>query len=944
MTVQFYLAVLSPFMVLAATTSSGTQAPPGATSSTQPASDLVARNFGAEAAASLELTITANAPCSAGRGGSTAEPPCFALSESPEGKVAVTGSSMDALTYGIGYYTRFSCGLTVGWARGGGSFTSSSAWPCHNRPLKPVAKSRAVPFTWNDNVCTVSYSYVWYDEAAWMAHIDWMALQGVNVFLALTGQEEIQYKAFLRFGLKDRDIREFFNGPAYLTWSRGQNMQSVGSSAMPEGGDAGLPRSWMQSQWRLQKQILNRTRSLGIIGVLPAFQGNMPPQIRSLYPSANITVTGKNENVTKGSCAWVASTDPLFAKVADAWMQELLADFGTDHWYQADGLFMGGNVPWEEAERATVATSPVPADKIVADPNWKPLWEAAWRGIANTDPLAKWVYQGWQIRSWGSAEDMSRLKALFDVVPYGQWIVVDMDQYGIWRHTNWMTSNHSLLPFFGAPFIWTTLMNMGGNDGMKGVVKELMALPGMALNDSGANIIGVGATPEGIDQNTAYFAYAYDTAWHATAQPVGPWFAEYSSRRYGLTHNPDAASAWDLLRQTVYDYHPGFHDETGVEWGVMHWGAIGNPPSDVHANVSGIAAAWKLLLQAGSQLNPEKIPTYNHDLVDVGREAIAQAITILERNLTALVNRRDRSGARLIGVKLMDAFADLDELLGCDYGFLLGPWIDDARKWANASDAPAAYFEWQARSQVTTWNPISPSFAAQHKVAHPTPLDGYANKHWNGLVKDFFAKRVQCYVDQIDSEPNATWSATEIALSSRTESAADPKRRRKQPADGGQACVINSTGVAATYIAGFPPSVGPGHNPKMPFNDSDFAAAKDWCCAHDDCGGIMFEFGVYTARAGHKQLPDPSHPCMTWLREPPFPPNPPPGPPSPPPPGPPLPPKPVPSPLNGSNITRCIGMAAVEFTLGSSTQYATQPSGNTLEVSNRLFSKYTWLL
>ena len=37
-------------------------------------------------------------------------------------------------------------------------------------------------------------------------------------------------------------------------------------------------------------------------------------------------------------------------------------------------------------------------------------------------------------------------------------------------------------------------------------------------------------------------------------------------------------------------------------------------------------------------------------------------------------------------------------------------------------------------------------------------------------------------------------------------------------------------------------------------------------------------------------------------------------------------------------------MAAVEFTLGSSTQYATQPSGNTLEVSNRLFSKYTWLL
>ena len=80
-------------------------------------------------------------------------------------------------------------------------------------------------------MCTHSYSYVWYDEEAWSEHVDWMALAGVNVFYALTGQEEVQYKAFREFGLKDADIREFFNGPAYLTWSRGQSMQSVGSGA-----------------------------------------------------------------------------------------------------------------------------------------------------------------------------------------------------------------------------------------------------------------------------------------------------------------------------------------------------------------------------------------------------------------------------------------------------------------------------------------------------------------------------------------------------------------------------------------------------------------------------------------------------------------------------------------------------------------------------------------
>jgi hypothetical protein len=55
------------------------------------------------------------------------------------------------------------------------------------------------------------------------------------------------------------------------------------------------------------------------------------------------------------------------------------------------------------------------------------------------------------------------------------------------------------------------------------------------------------------------------------------------------------------------------------------------------------------------------------------------------------------------------SYADLDELVGCDFGFLLGGWIADARQWANGTDAPASYYEWQARSQVSTWWPIAPS-------------------------------------------------------------------------------------------------------------------------------------------------------------------------------------------------------------------------------------------
>jgi alpha-N-acetylglucosaminidase len=76
-------------------------------------------------------------------------------------------------------------------------------------------------------------------------------MSGINLFLAMTGQEEIQYKVLSQFGLNDTEIRSWFNGPAFLTWSRISN-EYGNDIAGP------LPRSWMKSQHALQLQILKR--------------------------------------------------------------------------------------------------------------------------------------------------------------------------------------------------------------------------------------------------------------------------------------------------------------------------------------------------------------------------------------------------------------------------------------------------------------------------------------------------------------------------------------------------------------------------------------------------------------------------------------------------------------------------------------------------------------
>jgi hypothetical protein len=40
-------------------------------------------------------------------------------------------------------------------------------------------------------------SYVWWDWARWEKEIDWMALHGINLPLAFTGQETIWQKVFM---------------------------------------------------------------------------------------------------------------------------------------------------------------------------------------------------------------------------------------------------------------------------------------------------------------------------------------------------------------------------------------------------------------------------------------------------------------------------------------------------------------------------------------------------------------------------------------------------------------------------------------------------------------------------------------------------------------------------------------------------------------------------
>jgi alpha-N-acetylglucosaminidase len=91
----------------------------------------------------------------------------------------------------------------------------------------------------------------------------------------------------------------------------------------------------------------------------------------------------------------------------------------------------------------------------------------------------------------------------------------------------------------------------------------------------------------------------------------------------------------------------------------------------------------------------------------------------------------------------------VDTLVATESAFQLGPWIAMARSLAapgeddcGDKDCPA-FYEWNARVQLTTWNPTP---AGATKIPGG-PVD-YASKHWSGLIADYYAVRSQMLVDQ----------------------------------------------------------------------------------------------------------------------------------------------------------------------------------------------------
>ncbi|KAF3643275.1 hypothetical protein FXO37_22080 [Capsicum annuum] len=209
----------------------------------------------------------------------------------------ISGTTAVDILSGLHWYLKYWCGAHISWSKTGGAQLASVPDPGSLPAVQDagVVVKRPVPWSYYQNAVTSSYTFAWWDWERWEKEIDWMALQGINLPLAFTGQEAIWQKVFKNFNISTSSLDDFFGGPAFLAWSRGHGFKQrrIQDPDSPGGKWGGpLPQSWLDQQLILQKKILARMYELGMTPVLPAFSGNVPAALKHVFPSAKISRLG----------------------------------------------------------------------------------------------------------------------------------------------------------------------------------------------------------------------------------------------------------------------------------------------------------------------------------------------------------------------------------------------------------------------------------------------------------------------------------------------------------------------------------------------------------------------------------------------------------------------------------------------------------------------------
>lgn len=605
--------------------------------------------------------------------------------ESRGGKVVIGGNSANSMAVGLNRYLNRYCKTTVSW------YADVAVELPKVLPDVPAAErvTARVPQRFFLNYCTWGYTMPFWQWRDWERFIDWMALNGVNLPLAITGQEAVWYNVWTSLGMSDKQVRDYFTGPAYLPWHR---MANIDSWCGP------LPKEWLDGQTALQQRIVERERALNMRPVLPAFAGHVPGALRELFPDADIQALGSWAGFDEQyRTCFLNSEDPLYSRIQRLFLEEQTRLFGTDHIYGID--------PFNEVDPPSF--EPEYLNKVS-----KHIYES----LTAVDPQAEWLQMAWFLYYQRKDYTQERTRAMLTGVPQGKMTMLDYycEYKEMWREHE---------GFYGQPFIWCYLGNFGGNTNVQGRVKEAGQRIERALAECGDNLVGIGSTLEGLDVQQFPYEYILEKAWDY-AKTDEQVINELADRHAGCESQP-VRDAWKLLYDSVLDITPGNFAAPLP----CSYPTLGKENRPVKYKPDELLAVWDLLL------SQDKVSTdaMTIDLIWVGRQLLGDLFMTEKQAMDKAYEQRDKTAFYAHSDLLYEILSDLDILGSFHPQATLGHWLRQARDLGK-SPLVKDYYEMNARRLITTWG---------------GSLNDYACRNWNGLMWDYYAKRWENYIREL---------------------------------------------------------------------------------------------------------------------------------------------------------------------------------------------------
>ena len=617
-------------------------------------------------------------------------------------KVVIRGNNYVSIATGVNWYLKYYAGIQLSW----NEMTAQLPAVLPAVPQKERHETD-LKYRYDFNYCTYSYTMAFLDWDRWEKEIDWMALHGINLPLAVVGADVVWYNVLTKLGYTKDEINEFIAGPAFQGWWLMNNL---------EGWGGPNPDSWYKQRETLQKQILKRMREYGIRPVLPGYSGMVPHNAKERL-GLNVSDPGLWCGYRRP--AFLQPTDPRFNEIADLYYKEMSRLYGKADFYSMDPFHEGGNVAGVDLNAAG---------------------QAIWGAMKKANPKAVWVAQAWQANP---------RQKMIENLPAGDLIVLDLfaesrPQWGDPEST-WYRKEG----FGKHDWLYCMLLNYGGNVGLHGKMKHVIDEFYKAKTSSfGKTMKGVGMTMEGSENNPVMFELLCELPWRPARFDKDEWLKNYTVARYGKADKA-VQDAWLLLSNTIYNC-PAKNTQQGTHESVF----CGRPDYDVYQVSSwsemepyykpeDIIRAAGIMLSAADRFKGNN--NFEYDLIDIVRQAVAEKGRLVYPIMIDAYKAGEKELFAASSQRFLDLILLQDKLLAARPEFKVGTWIEKARNLGTTPEEKDLY-EWNARVQVTTWG--------NRVAADEGGLRDYAHKEWNGLLRDFYYNRWKVWIDRQKAQLN----------------------------------------------------------------------------------------------------------------------------------------------------------------------------------------------